>query len=121
LLFIESADFTRDVGNYMTDAEERGSLFERLSTSLREADAFVRGEVELRSLRVPGPPPRYGPAEIACLRHSYRMSLESLAQLLGVSPNTVRGWEEGAREPGPPARRLLQLLEQQPEAFARIA
>ncbi|MBI3948275.1 MAG: helix-turn-helix domain-containing protein [Armatimonadetes bacterium] len=55
------------------------------------------------------------------MRLSHRMSLEGFAQLLMVSPRTVRSWEEGTREPGAPMRRLLQLLEQQPDAFARIA
>ncbi len=102
-------------------ATERGSLFERLSTSLREADAFTRGEAELRVTRIPGPPPPYAPAEIARLRQSHQLSPEGLAQLLSVSPMTVRDWEGGARQPGAPARRLLQLLEKQPEAFASIA
>lgn len=101
--------------------EERKPLFERLSTSLREAEAFARGGVELRTVRVPGPPPEYGPQEIARLRRLHHMSPEGFAQLLSVSPQTVRRWEEGTHHPGAIARRLLQVLEKHPEAFSQIA
>jgi hypothetical protein len=37
--------------------------------------------------------------------------------MLNVSASTVRAWEQGAREPDGPTRRLLQVAELHPEAL----
>jgi hypothetical protein len=34
-----------------------------------------------------------------------------------VSPDTIRAWEQGKREPDGPTLRLLEVAEQHPEVF----
>jgi hypothetical protein len=43
------------------------------------------------------------------------------AAALGVSPSTVRAWEQGDRIPEGASRRLLQIAEEHPEYFAQMA
>ena len=45
----------------------------------------------------------------------------SFAARIGVPVETVRNWEQGKRSPRGPARALLKLIEQAPEAaFAAL-
>ena len=37
----------------------------------------------------------YRPAEVAALRTAMGLSMDGLAQMLGVNPRTVRSWESG--------------------------
>jgi len=37
----------------------------------------------------------------------------------GLSPRTVRNWEQGIRHPEGPARILLQVIDREPEAVMR--
>jgi DNA-binding transcriptional regulator YiaG len=103
-----------------------GSLMIR---GAREAVAHKRGmlpdvrttsaKVTVRSVDVV-PPPKYGELDIQDIRRRLGVSQTVFAHLLGASPATVRAWERGAREPSDMARRLLELLERRPEAFAEV-
>jgi len=99
---------------------ERPPLFERLSDPLEEAQAFVRGEVNLYTLRLPGPPPQYVAADIIRRRESLQMSPAVSAQLLNVSTKTVQGWERGFHQPAPPVQRLLQVIGAQPDVISAV-
>jgi putative transcriptional regulator len=61
------------------------------------------------------PPPRYGSARVRRLRERLALSQPLFARTLNVSVATVRGWEQGARVPDGPSRRLLELVERHPE------
>lgn len=52
---------------------------------------------------------------IATLRSSLGLSQVVFAQALNVSPDTVRGWEQGKRVPDGASLRLLELAERYPE------
>jgi putative transcriptional regulator len=39
------------------------------------------------------------------------------AAALNVSPDTIRAWEQGKREPDGATRRLLEVAEEYPEVF----
>lgn len=41
------------------------------------------------------------------------------AAALNVSPETVRAWEQGKREPDGPTQRLLEVAEDHPEVFLK--
>ncbi|MBF0310923.1 MAG: helix-turn-helix domain-containing protein [Magnetococcales bacterium] len=57
------------------------------------------------------PVPEFGGERIRALREKYRLSQAVLASLLNTSLSTVRQWEIGAKHPGGPSRKLLDLLE----------
>jgi putative zinc finger/helix-turn-helix YgiT family protein len=55
-------------------------------------------------------PTRLSPLEIRFLRKWLGHSGEDLAELMGVTPEQVSRWENGKRDMGAPADRLLRLL-----------
>lgn len=63
------------------------------------------------------PPPRYGPSRVRRLREGLGLSQPVFAKALNVSVGTVRGWEQGARIPDGPSRRLLEVVERHPKAI----
>jgi putative transcriptional regulator len=63
------------------------------------------------------PPPRYGSARVRRVREGLGLSQPVFAKALNVSVGTVRGWEQGARVPDGPSRRLLEVVERHPKAI----
>jgi putative transcriptional regulator len=63
------------------------------------------------------PPPRYGSARVRRVREGLGLSQPVFAKALNVSVGTVRGWEQGARIPDGPSRRLLEVVERHPKAI----
>jgi putative transcriptional regulator len=63
------------------------------------------------------PPPRYGSSRVRRLRERLGLSQPVFAKALNVSVGTVRGWEQGARIPDGPSRRLLEVVERHPQAI----
>jgi putative transcriptional regulator len=94
----------------------------RLLRSMAEAVAIAEGRLaparrHRRTVReaTVAPPPRYGSARVRRLRERLGLSQPLFARTLNVSVATVRGWEQGARVPDGPSRRLLELVERHPE------
>jgi putative transcriptional regulator len=81
---------------------------------IREVKAFKSGDGNLRtrSLEKSVSP--------KAIRTRLKLSQAAFAGLLGVSLRTLQDWEQGRREPGGPARRLLYLADQHPEIFAEL-
>jgi putative transcriptional regulator len=95
-----------------------------LVESLAQAAAIDRGEARAprrhrRTIRdtVVTPPPHYGSSRIRRFRERLGLSQPVFAQALNVSVATVRGWEQGARTPDGPSRRLLEIAEQHPSSI----
>ena len=94
----------------------------RLVQSMKEAVAIAEGRLPAarrhkytaREATV-SPPPRYGPVRVRRVRDALGLSQALFARALNVSLGTVRGWEQGARVPDGPSRRLLELVERHPE------
>lgn len=57
--------------------------------------------------------------DITRLRERLGLSQDRFAALFGLSPRTVRNWEQGVRHPEGPARVLLKVIEREPEAVLR--
>jgi putative transcriptional regulator len=98
------------------------SLGARIIEGLEEAVAHERGELHAKTKRVAltarraeaeAAPVRSG-LWIAALRARLNLSQPVFAMALNVSPETVRAWEQGKREPEGAALRLLQLTDQHP-------
>jgi len=87
----------------------KDELFSELVTSLREGGAILRGDGRpSRVFTVDGP-------IIKRIRAGYKLSQGEFAALLGISPATLRNWEQGRRAPEGPARVLLLVAAKHPQ------
>jgi putative transcriptional regulator len=92
-----------------------------LIESMREALAHTRGQLTLKTTRVPQPARKMSPASIARLRRRLKASTPVFAAYLNVTADTVRSWEKNRRQPSGPALRLLQIAEKKPEILRASA
>jgi putative transcriptional regulator len=88
------------------------NLGKEILAGLEEIAAWRRGEKELRVVEAAKPKG----ADVRVIRDELGLSQETFAGFLGVSVGTVRGWEQGRREPQGPARALLLVAAAQPRA-----
>jgi putative transcriptional regulator len=93
---------------------KRKPLAERLKTGLTEAVQFAKGELTLRTVEVPAPPPEIIAKDVTSLRAKAGMSQAVFARVLNVSTKTVQSWEQGERKPSHAALRMLQVLREKP-------
>jgi putative transcriptional regulator len=105
----------------MKTDSKRSSLADQLIQGLEESIAHSRGEIALRTtvVEIPDRPPAVDAAAVTRLRTAWGLTPAAFAALLNVSVRTVLDWENGARAPSQAALRLLQLLENDPEAVLR--
>lgn len=75
--------------------------------------AGVIDEITMRQFDVLCLPPSkvYGPEDVRRIRAATRMSQTVFAAHLGVTPSTVRQWEQGAKHPRGPSAKLLDIIE----------
>lgn len=99
-------------------------LGELLVESMTQAVAIEAGRLPAprrhrRTMRdaAVAPPPRYGSSRVRRLRERLGLSQPVFAKALNISVATVRGWEQGARTPDGPSRRLLEVAERHPKAI----
>jgi len=85
-------------------------LFERLVQGLEEMVAIEKGEVEVSSHRIHV----HKIPNTKAIRTQHHLKQAEFALLLGVSTNLVQSWEIGRRVPNGAARKLLAIIEQQP-------
>ena len=83
---------------------------------LEEALAHTRGDrsAAARVVRV-----AVRPGDIKTAREKVGLSREIFARTFGLSPATLRKWENGEREPTGAARVLLTIISREPEAALR--
>jgi putative transcriptional regulator len=82
-----------------------------------EAGVPIESKYTVRTVRVIPKPSSYTPARVKAVRELIGASQEVFAQLLAVSPMTVRSWEQGLRRPSPIARRFLDEIAMAPGHF----
>src|SRR3954454_18398030 len=82
-----------------------------------EAGVPIESKYTVRTVRAIPKPSSYTPARVRGVRELIGASQEVFAQLLAVSPMTVRSWEQGLRRPSPIARRFLDEIEMSPGHF----
>lgn len=90
----------------------KDSNFKELSKSVKQAGQIKRGE------RKPSRILKFKPADIQKIRYRLDKSQTQFALMIGVSVATLRNWEQGRRQPVGPARALLKIAEENPEAVA---
>jgi putative transcriptional regulator len=82
-----------------------------------ESGVPIESKYTVRQVRVIPKPSIYSPDRVRAVRKLIGASQEVFAQLLAVSPMTVRSWEQGVRQPSPIARRFLDEIAMAPGHF----
>ncbi len=66
---------------------------------------------EFDALCLPATVPDYTAEEIKAIRERLKISQPVFAAYIGVTKNTVVGWEQGVKRPAGSARRLIHLAD----------
>lgn len=86
-----------------------GNAADRIMRGLGEALAHAKGEaVADLVLHIPAQ------VDVSAIRRRTGLSQAAFSRRIGVSPATLRNWEQGRRTPEGPARVLLAMLERNP-------
>lgn len=85
--------------------------FQNLLQGIREAGAYLRGNKRAAS-RVD----HIDPESVAAIRAKLRLSQKAFSSAFGISPATLRNWEQGRRKPTGAARVLLRVAAKHPRA-----
>jgi putative transcriptional regulator len=104
----------------MIAKSKRKPLADRLKAGLTEAVQFARGELTLRTVQVPDPPPQLAARDVISFRAKIGMSQAVFARALNVSTKTVQSWEQGDRKPSHAALRMLQVFRENPALVIAI-
>jgi putative transcriptional regulator len=86
--------------------------FDNLAASLRQAGKIRRGEME------PGRVTEFAPVDVQAIRRRLGKSQAEFARMIGVSISTLKDWEQGRRRPEGPARALLKVAAENPDAVS---
>jgi putative transcriptional regulator len=85
--------------------------FEELLESVKQGSAILKGTMQASQST------EFPTAEVRRIRETYGLSQDKFASLLGISVATLRNWEQGRRKPEGPARVLLRVASEHPEAI----
>ncbi len=95
----------------------KDQLTRELEESMAQALAYVKGDTSQ------GNSQSYSieltPAQAA--RRLSGLSQAEFSRKLGISPATLRNWEQGRREPTGPAKVLIDLLSRRPELLEVVS
>jgi putative transcriptional regulator len=86
--------------------------FDNLLEGVRQAGKIRRGELQ------PGRVTEFAPVDIRAIRRRLLKSQSEFARMIGVSVATLQNWEQGRRRPEGPARALLKVAAENPEAVS---
>src|SRR6266480_1720414 len=86
----------------------KDKLFKELAQSSKQGGRILRGESK------PSRTFKYDP-DVRAIRRQLRLSQNKFSSLLGISPATLRNWEQHRRKPHGPARVLLRVAAKNPK------
>ena len=86
--------------------------FDKLVKSIKQAGKIKRGEIKASRTF------QFDPVDIKNIRLRLKKSQSEFAMMIGVSVSTLQNWEQGRRRPEGPARALLKVASENPEAVA---
>ena len=89
-------------------------LFSELLESVRQGGRILQGDQK------PSRTYRFEDPDVRKLREGYGLSQSKFAALMGISPATLRNWEQGRRKPEGSARVLLRVVARHPEAVLEV-
>ena len=100
-----------------------GSVENEILEALAEfTDTLEKGEVTrrltCRQVKLNLEPSRYSPQLVMKTRKVLGVSQPLFARFLGVSPKTVRSWEQGVNPPSPMACRFMDEIRRTPAHWA---
>jgi putative transcriptional regulator len=84
--------------------------FDKLVESVKQAGRIRRGNMKAGRVF------HFSPADIKEIRLRLKKSQAEFALMIGVSLATLQNWEQGRRFPEGPARALLKVAAEKPEA-----
>jgi len=84
--------------------------FDKLAKSIKQAGRIRRGRAAASRTTT------IKPADVRAIREELGMTQTEFAFMIGVSPATLRNWEQGRRRPDGPARALLRVASRNPKA-----
>ncbi|MFP5597210.1 NadS family protein [Kluyvera sp. 142486] len=84
------------------------ALFERLTQSMAQMNEIIEGD------REPSRTFRIDAMKIKAIRQASGLSQPRFAELISVSVDTLRNWEQGRRSPTGPAKALLRAIANDP-------
>lgn len=90
-------------------------LGKRLIKAAQEARSIARGEADPHSYRLHVP----ADIDVQGIRRKLHLSQNEFASRFGISPGTLRDWEQGRKKPEGPARVLLMVIAKEPKAVIR--
>ena len=85
--------------------------FQNLLQGIREAGSYLRGNKKATS-RID----YIDPDSVIAIRTKLRLSQKAFSSAFGISPATLRNWEQGRRQPTGAARVLLRVAAKHPKA-----
>ena len=95
------------------------NFFDLLNESVKEGVQHAQGKITLKmeKLILPSRPPEFSKKRIRKIRDDLGVSQPIFGMLLGCTASAVKAWEQGDNHPNGSARRLLQLIEKDPQFF----
>mgnify|MGYP001151306235 CR=1 FL=1 len=91
-------------------------LFNELKDSIRQMKAIAAGELAPSRVRVVN-----AENSVTQARIQLGLTQEAFAKLLDTPVGTVRGWEQGRRQPPPSAKVLMRVATRYPEQVLECA
>jgi len=98
---------------------KKQTYYESIMEGLQQAVDFKNGDTSkcrVRTVTIPAIEPlsEYPKEKIREIRHKTNLSQKYFAELVGVSVRAVEAWETGTRKPTGSAKRLIQIIEKEP-------
>jgi len=91
-------------------------LFNELKESIQQMKKIQSGKIAPGRIRIQSPQ-----NEVTEARTCLQMTQEQFAALLDTPIGTLRGWEQGRRQPHKTARILFRIAMQEPEKVLKAA
>ena len=62
----------------------------------------------------------FEPVDVREIRRQFHQTRPQFAEMIGISPETLRNWERGRRNPRGPSRALLRIAAADPDVVAAV-
>jgi len=98
-----------------------GNVYESIMRGLSEAIDYQNGKISARTIKLSVTPiVTFKTDDIRRIRQRTGLSQTMFAKSMGVSPKTVEAWESGRNKPEGASRRLLEVVQDDPEFLRRF-
>ena len=91
------------------------NVFESIVNGLNEAIEYEKGNPSAKTATITIEPlPEITAEEVKAVRNNVGLTQAMFAAVIGVSPKTVEAWEAGTNRPIGPARRMISIIQTNP-------